>query len=69
MLNENDRKELRKKIPYGYCRKIAMRANVNETQVSNYFSGRGNSDRVENATLEILSELSEYKRKMLNKII
>lgn len=65
MINRSD---LRKKIPYGYCKIIAERAGVNSTQVSNYFSGKGNSERVENATLEVLAELSEKKQKLLDNI-
>lgn len=64
-----DRKELRKKLPHGYCKIIAERAGVNQTQVSNYFSGRGNSERVENATLEVLSEITKMKKKLLNDIL
>ena len=63
-----DRNEVRKKVPYGYCKKIAIRAGGNPTQVSNYFSGKGNSERVENATLEILTELSERKKRLLGNI-
>lgn len=63
-----NRIDLRKKIPYGYCKVIAKKAGVNPTQVSNYFSGKGGSERVEIATLEVLSELSEKKRKLLDNI-
>lgn len=63
-----NRKELRKKVPHGYCKVIAERAGVNISQVSYYFSGKGNSERVENATLELLSELSEKKKSLLNMI-
>lgn len=64
-----NRKELRKKVPHGYCKLIAIRAGVNIAQVSNYFAGRSNSERVENATLEILSELSDRKKSLLNNIL
>lgn len=64
-----DRAELRKKLPHGYCKEVAKRAGVGISQVSYYFSYKSNSERVENAVLEILVELSNSKKELLDKII
>lgn len=64
-----DRQELRKKLPRGYGKKIALRIGVSEQSVSRYFSYRQNSERVENAVLDILVELSDEKRRKLGSIL
>ena len=65
-----DRKELRKKLPRGYGQVVAKRAGVSERSVSYYFTNKtANSEKIENVVLEVLSELSDKKRKLLNNII
>ncbi len=64
-----DRKELRKKVPHGYMKKIAERAGVNQVSVSEYFGYKNNSEKIENAVLEVLVELSEKKKKLLALIL
>jgi|GEM_PF-2365272 len=64
-----DRKELEKKVPYGYKSVIAKRAGVTNSCVSAYFSGLNNNIKVEVATLEILAELSQEKKRLMTLIL
>lgn len=63
-----NRKELRKKIPKGYCQIIANKAGVTNGSVSLYFSSKINSETIENAALEIVAGLTRRKKKFLNEI-
>lgn len=65
MLN---RKELRKKLPKGYCKVIAMKAGVTQRSVSLYFDYKFNSERIEDTLLIVLSELNTNKKKLLEAI-
>lgn len=60
-----NRKELRKRIPRGYCYKIAEKAGVTAISVSKYFAGLHNSERIENAALEVIAELNKEKKQLL----
>lgn len=60
-----DRKELRKKLPYGYCKEIAKELGVTKGTISLYFRGKTNSARIENAVLKKVAELNEAKQKLL----
>ena len=64
-----ERKELRDKLPYGYQKNVAERAGVSISCVSNYLKGLNNSEKVEMAILEILAELSDRKKALLDRII
>lgn len=64
-----NRKELRSKLPHGYCNVVAKRANVSAQAVSNYFAGKRNSEKIENVVLEILADLFDKKKELLNKIL
>lgn len=57
--------EFRSQFPQGYLKKIAAKANVNPKAVSEYFSGKTKSDRVERAALEILAQIVKEKSKLL----
>lgn len=57
-----NRKELRKQFPKGYCQKIAEKAGVNITSVSRYFSGKMNSEKIENEALKMAAEINHGKR-------
>lgn len=63
-----NRKELRKKIPKGYCQIIANKAGVTSGSVSLYFSSKINSESIENAALQVVAGLTKTKRKLLNAI-
>jgi predicted transcriptional regulator len=63
-----DRKELQNKLPAGYQKKVARKAGVSETCVSNYFKGLNNNINVELSVLEILAELSDKRKFLLSKI-
>jgi len=60
-----DRKELEKKVPFGYKSVIAKRATVTNKTVSDYFAGKNNNEKVETATLEVLAEISQKKKALL----
>ena len=63
-----NRQDLRKKVPHGYSKEIAKRAGVSQKFVSDFLAGKANSERVEMATLEVLAELSNKKRALLEQI-
>jgi len=56
------REKIKKSVPYGY-------ANVTPKAVSEYLSGKTNSRRVANATVEVLeqlkSEQKEFDRRLM----
>lgn len=60
-----DRKELKKKLPYGYCKIIAKEVGVTPQVLSLYFAYKINSERVENAILKTLAELNKAKQNLL----
>lgn len=60
-----DRKELRKKLPYGYCKVIAKELGVTKSTISLYFRGKTNSERVETAVLKKVAELNEAKQELM----
>ncbi len=62
MLN---RKELRSKIPKGYCKIIADKAGVTTQTVSRYFSAKINSERVEISALEVIAQLAQERIKLI----
>ncbi len=59
MLN---RKELKEKVPHGYGKKIAERANVSLPSITKWFKGQLDSDKIEIAVLETLAEISDNKK-------
>lgn len=62
------RQELKKRVPFGYGKKIAKRAGVSQKSVSDYLNGHTNSERIETATLEILAEISSKKKRLMQAI-
>lgn len=64
-----DRKELRNKLPRGYCKKIAKLAGVTPQAVSYYFSYTINSFLIERAVLDVLSILEKERNKILKEIL
>lgn len=66
MLN---REEIRLKVPHGYQHKIAEKAGTSQAAVSKYLKGKSNSEKIEMAVLEILAELSQRKKQLLDQII
>lgn len=63
-----DRKELKKKLPRGYCKEVAKLAHVTPQSVSLYFSYTINSYIIERAVLDVLAKLEKQRTEMLNKI-
>ncbi len=64
-----DRDNLKKKLPNGYHKEIALRAGVSLAAVSRYLNGKSNNNKVEFALLELLAELSDKKKELLKRII
>ena len=62
-----NRKALREQVPHGYCKIIAEKAGVTTKSVSVYFSYQVNSERIENAALQVVAELQVKKNKLLKK--
>jgi hypothetical protein len=62
------RKELKSKVPYGYGKLIAQKAEVTEQSVSQFLNGKNDNVDIELATLEVLAELSEKKNSLLARI-
>jgi AcrR family transcriptional regulator len=63
-----NRKRLRKKIPYGAISEIAEKAGVSRTAVANYFSGKYKSSKVENAALQLVADIQNQKKSLLNQM-
>ena len=68
MKTENKKKKLElynSNLPRGYKKEVAKRAGVSRVSVSCFFSGKNNSVKIENAVLDIISELKkEHKEKL-----
>lgn len=64
-----DRVELRKKIPYGYCKKVSEALNITPQYLSAYFSGRVNSERIENALLKVADKIEKKNQELLDQIL
>ncbi len=62
-----NRKALRGQVPHGYCKIIAKKAGVTTQSVSVYFSNELNSERIENAALQVVAELQVKKNKLIKK--
>jgi predicted transcriptional regulator len=63
MLN---RKELREQVPHGHCKIIAKKAGVTQKSVSDYFATKNNSEKIEMAVLEVLAQIGEKKKRLLD---
>ena len=63
-----NRQQLRKELAYGKLKQLAERAGVNQFSVSRYFSGKMNSEKIENAALEMVLESKQKKAALLNQI-
>ncbi|MEJ7778434.1 MAG: hypothetical protein WKF68_02490 [Daejeonella sp.] len=64
-----NRAEFKKQIPRGYMKLIANKAGVGNQAVYKYFNNTLNSERIEMAALELVSEMKQKKEgfvKILN---
>lgn len=64
-----DRKDLRKKLPHGYCKKVSKALNITPQYLSAYFSGRINSDRIENALVQVVCMIEKREKELLDQIL
>ena len=64
-LSFEDRRKIRKELPYGSLSNIAKVLNISRVYVSKYFSGNSNSNRIEKEVVKIYikykSELERIK--------
>ncbi len=64
-LSFEDRRKIRKELPYGSLSNIAKVLNISRVSVSKYFSGNSNSNRIEKEVVKIYikykSELERIK--------
>lgn len=63
-----DRKELKKKLPRGYCKKIAKAIGVTPQSISLYFAYKINSYRIEVSILKVLSRIDKEEQELLDQI-
>jgi hypothetical protein len=64
-----NRKEIKKKVPYGYGKVIAERAGVSTRYVSKFLNDSDvKSERVEIATSEVPAELNNKKKLLIAQI-
>ena len=63
------RAEIRKKMPHGSCKKIAERAQVTQKSVSDFFSGKTDSERIAIAAIEVLNEIKTKKNDLNKKLL
>lgn len=64
-----NRESIRKQLPHGSCIVIAKKAGVTTKAVSEYFAGKTNSQKVENAALAVLADLKKEKAKLLKAVL
>jgi predicted transcriptional regulator len=62
------REELKKSIPHGYCKKIAVEAGVTTKAVSQFLSGKSNSLKIELAALKVIGGIEMQKSALMKKI-
>ncbi|MBD1385724.1 LacI family DNA-binding transcriptional regulator [Mucilaginibacter rigui] len=63
-----ERNELKAKIPHGYGKIIAERAGTTKQAVSQFLNGKSDNVNVEMATLEVLAEINEKRKALLNRL-
>jgi len=52
-------------LPHGYKKKVAEKAGVSTISVSNFFTGKNKSERIESAILEVIAELKKERKEKL----
>ena len=68
MLTIEERKKIRKLLFHGSCFIIAEKAGVTNVSVSRWFSGKTNSKKIENATIDLCVENKKSTKQMLKKM-
>ena len=67
MIEKNQRKDLRKLIPHGCLKLVSDKAGVTYKAVNDYFNGDSNSYKIENAVLEVIAQIKDSKKILLEK--
>ena len=63
-----DREEIKQALVYGKQAEIAKRAGVNESSVSSWFKGQINSERIEDAAIEVYAECVAIRKARQEKL-
>jgi AcrR family transcriptional regulator len=57
-----ERQDIKALLPHGSMQQIATRAGVSMATVTQWFTGRHNSERVQTAVLEVLAEVQAKRQ-------
>lgn len=63
------RQEIKKAVPHGYAKAIAVKAGVTQKTVSEYLNGKTNSKKVAEATIEVLKDIKASKEDFNNRLL
>jgi len=63
-----ERTELKAMVPHGYYKIIAQKAGTTTQTVSQFLRGNNNNVTIEIAILELLADLAEKKRGLVDRI-
>lgn len=64
-----DRDKLKQMLPHGALKKVAKRAGVSSSSVSNFFNGRNGSYRIEMAAMEVAKEYELKRRELSDELL
>lgn len=67
-INNEQRLEIRRRLPYGSMSQIAEACGVSRNAVSLWFRGRGNSLRIEKAVIQALKCITEQEQMIQKQI-
>lgn len=63
-----DRNYLKLQMPRGYLKKVASQLGISQKSISNYLTGRNNSERIEIALLKELAQIKAEKNRLYKKV-
>jgi hypothetical protein len=64
-----DRAKIRKELPHGKLSEIAKEAKVAQPSVSNWFSGKINSERIEVAVVRVYVKYKKERNKLEQELL
>ena len=68
MLDKEQRLKIKNLLPHGYIKKIANVAGVSVQSASNWFRGKYNSERFEDAVFKVLKQYTEVQEEKIREI-
>jgi transcriptional regulator with XRE-family HTH domain len=63
-----DRNYLKKQMPHGSAKILAEKIGVTPKSISNYITGKSNSEKIELAVLQLVADLKKKKNQLLKKV-